>query len=218
MTNPLCRVVSLSECILLTLGFSGGLAAGATSKLELSGLTVTPHLQLDSMRYSRAPEPPNGARVQLFLRHTASGNAAPLLISSDAPIRFNKKTPAELSGPAAGRGMIRPPLSRETESNCHGGAHGFGLSTAGCCRGELRSDLDGTRPRKEAWLSTNLTLAVPNAWLSAVTFLAPEGVIEPDLMMVHLANDANEPLSIRSCRSGCRRIPARPACSTLSRP
>ena len=96
MTDPTRRMPSLYRCFLSVLASSAGFAASATSTLELSGLTVTPHLQMDSMRYRRAPEPANGARVQLFLRHTPVPLGPPLAILADAPMRFNGTTPAEL--------------------------------------------------------------------------------------------------------------------------
>ena len=48
------------------------------------------------MRYQRKPEPADGARVQLFLRHEPLPGAIPLVIRADSSLRFDGKTPAEL--------------------------------------------------------------------------------------------------------------------------
>ena len=48
----------------------GMLPARATDDpLTLVGVSVNPHLMLDTMRYAKPPEPPDGALVTLFLRN-----------------------------------------------------------------------------------------------------------------------------------------------------
>jgi hypothetical protein len=185
----------------LALGLSATLAIGTEPTLELSGVTVTPHLQLESMRYSRTPEPPQGARVQLFLRHAASSHATPLVIPSETPIRCNGKTPEQLlrsrawrwhDTPAALPGeRIELPPGALTVWTFNGRVLPWGVG------GRISMEIG---PGKGTLLSTNLTLTAPNAWLSAVTFLAPERVTQPDRIVVHVANDANEPLTLHSCR------------------
>ena len=211
MTDPTRRMPSLYRCFLSFLVLSAGFAASATSTLELSGLTVTPHLQLDSMRYRRAPEPANGARVQLFLRHTPAPLGPPLAIRADAPMRFNGMTPAELLNarawtwhdmPSALAGtLLELPPGALTVWTFNGRALPWGVG------GRIGIELG---PAEGTWLSTNFTLAAPTAWLSAVTFLAPDKAIQPDMMVVHVANDANEPLTIRSCRLWLPRDPKSP--------
>ena len=191
----LIRYLLLTSILLGVL--SGPLAAG----LELAGVTVTPHLQMDSMRYRRAPEPPTGARVQLFLRYTPATPGAPLVIRADTPMRFNGRTPAELLNdrawawhdtPSAPAGsLVELPPGALTVWTFNGRALPWGAG------GHISIELG---PPEATWLSTNLTLAAPTAWLAAVTFFAPDNVLRPDRMVVHVTNDGTEPLTIRSCR------------------
>jgi len=68
----------------------------APAKLELAGVTMTPHLRLETMRYRREPEPAGGARVQLFLRHAGKPGDAPLEIAAGSRLLFGGKPPADL--------------------------------------------------------------------------------------------------------------------------
>ena len=53
---------------------------GAQPVLSMDGVTVTPHMMVESMRYLREPEPATGARVQLFLRNQSPAETDPLVI------------------------------------------------------------------------------------------------------------------------------------------
>ncbi len=194
-------IVRLTRWGVLASVVLGGGSSAPGAELELIGLTVTPHFQLESMRYAREPKPADGARVQLFLRHATDSHIPPLVIRADSPLRFNGKTPAELLNtrawawhdtPAALPGtQLELPPGALTVWTFNGRALPWGVD------GQISLELG---PKKGTWLSTNLTLAAPTAWLSAVTFLPTENAIQPETMVVHVANEANEPLTIRSCR------------------
>ena len=62
--------------------------------LVLVGTSVNPHFMLDSMRYTKPPEPPDGALVTLYLRHDGQ-NHEPLTISSDLPVKIQNRAPDE---------------------------------------------------------------------------------------------------------------------------
>jgi len=55
-------------------------------------------------------------------------------------------------------------------------------------------------PESTPWLSTDVSLDKPALWLSAVTFLGPDAAIQPDTMVVHIANASDSSMEIRSCR------------------
>ncbi|HRZ17030.1 MAG TPA: hypothetical protein P5141_05660, partial [Candidatus Hydrogenedentes bacterium] len=71
----------------------GAPCMAAPGALSLDGVAVAPHLMLDTMRYTKVPEPADGARVQLFLR-----NASKEVVTVDAASRllFGGKAPADL--------------------------------------------------------------------------------------------------------------------------
>jgi hypothetical protein len=190
---------------------SGVLAMGATSTLELSGLTVTPHLQLESMRYRRAPEPPEGARVQLFLVHRVEADAQPLKFGADSSLRFNRKTPAELLNTRAWAWHDTPAALPGGEFELPAGALTVwtfnGRKLPWGAGGRITLEFG---PPENRWLLTNVTLSAPKVWISAVTFLAPENALHPDSMIVYLANESDESLNIRSCRFWLPRDPKSP--------
>jgi hypothetical protein len=191
----------LNRCLILVSILLGVPSRPLAAIVELAGVTLTPHLQLESMRYRRAPEPPDGARVQLFLRHTPVTPGAPLVIRADTPVRFNGKTPAELLNDRAWAWHDTPSALAETVLELPPGALTVwtfnGRALPWGPGGHISIELG---PPGGTWLSTNLTLTAPTAWLAAVTFFAPDNVLQPDRMVVHVNNDGSEPLTIRSCR------------------
>jgi hypothetical protein len=206
-----CRRSLLTQCAIFTVIWLGGLTCAKAGDIELTGFTVTPHLRLETMRYRREPEPADGARVQLFLRHGGPADAPPLVIRADAPMRFNSQSPAELLSTHAWAWHDTPAALPGTQLELPSGAMTVwtfnGRVAPWGAGGRISIEL-GSKER--TWLSTNLTLAVPTAWLSAVTFLAPENVIHPDTMVVHLANEGDQPFTIRSCRLWLPQSPKSP--------
>lgn len=170
----------------------------APGALSLDGVAVAPHLMLDTMRYTKAPEPADGARVQLFLR-----NASKEVLTMDAAARllFDGKAPGALleSGdwawhdtPAASQvGTLVLAPDTMTVWTFNGRRKPFG--PGGTCKVELG-------PEDAPWLAQDLEIAAPKQWISAITFLGPEADVRPDTLVVHVANDAASPLELRGCR------------------
>jgi hypothetical protein len=126
-------------------------------------------------------------------------------------MRFNSQTPAELLSTRAWAWHDTPAALPGTQLELPPGALTVwtfnGRVAPWGAGGRISIELG---PKEGAWLSTNLTLAAPRTWLSAVTFLAPEDAIHPDTMVVHLANGSDQPLTIRSCRLWLPRNPKSP--------
>jgi len=177
--------------------FTGAIHAGETP-LSIAGVTVTPHMMLDSMRYARVPEPAVGARVQIFLLNDAS---EPLVMNGQTRTLFNGKTPGELLDSKAWAWHDTPSA---TPGECI--AVPSGALTLWTFNSRVTEYGTGGRVRIEAGPEGNpcllkeISLDKPLYWLSAVTFLAPENAIQPDSMVVHIANASNAPVEIKSCR------------------
>ena len=175
--------------------------AAAESAVSISGVTVTPHVIAESVCYARAPEPAEGARVQLFLRNGGPSDSEPLSLTGQTRLRFDGKSPADLLAekawawhdtPAATpEGCIALPPGALTVWTFNGRAAPFGPG------GRVRVDAG---PEEAPWLSTEVALDTPECWLSAVTFLGREDALQPDIMVVHVANQADSCVEIRSCR------------------
>lgn len=178
-----------------------GAHPSSASELELAGVTITPHFQLDSMRYRREAEPADGARVQLFLRHAPVPGATPLVIRAGSSLRFDGQTPAELlkahawawhDTPAVRPGTdLELPPGALTVWTFNGRRLPFGVG------GQVALQFG---PADQPWLATNLSLTAPQCWISAATFLGPEDSSQPDTIVIHLENAATASVEIRSCR------------------
>lgn len=191
------------DSVLITLGLLTVIAAvtsyDAVAQLELSGLTVTPHVLAPSMRYHKNPDLSLGARVQLFLRNTGP---TPLAFSAETPLRFRGKTPAELLEADQWAWHDLPsawpehplPLSPGalTVWSFNGCREDWGVGTSV----DAALGLSG----KDAPQSIAFDIARPDAWIAAVTFLGPEERICPDRMVAHITNESSVPLKIVSCR------------------
>lgn len=168
--------------------------------LELKGTTVTPHLMLDSMRYTQAPEPPVGARVQFFLQHEANATE-PLLLEGQTPVSFDGQTPQNLLGNGKWSWHDTPSACPDEQVSLMPGA-----MTVWTFNGKALPYGVGGRtnivvgPEEAPWLSEELAIESPTLWLSAVTFFAEEDALHPDTMMVHVANESDTSVEIKACR------------------
>ena len=196
------KLAIVERVVALMIGLSLALPVRADgSSLNIAGITVTPHVMAESMRYSRDPEPAVGARVQVFVRNDTAQDSQPLVLDSKTRILFDGKSPADLLAshtwawhdtPAAtpDEGFVFPP----------------GALTVWTFNGRVAPFGPGGRVRIEAgpegtpWLSEEVSLDKPACWLSAVTFLGPDAAIQPDTIVVHIANSSDSPMEIRSCR------------------
>lgn len=187
--------------IMLT-GIALALAAHAdNARLGLAGISVTPHVTADSMRYAKDPEPAAGSRVQLFLRNECAANADPIRMDNNSRILFDGKAPAELLDTHAWSWHDTPAATPNEKTVLPSGAltvWTFNSRTAQFGPGGSIGLIAG--PEKSPWLGTRIALDKPACWLSAITFLGPDTAIQPDVMVIHVANASDVPVEIRSCR------------------
>jgi hypothetical protein len=165
-------------------------------RLDLAGLSVTPHVQSPNLRYRGAPDPEPGARVEIFLRN---GDTAPLVIGPDFPVFFDGLPAGELLArgvwawhdtPAArtNQTLVLPPGALTVwRFNARGTNWGAGTTHQIKIRGASAQTIP-------------LELEAPRAWLSAVTFLGPDSSVAPDRAVVHVANHTDQPLELRALR------------------
>lgn len=190
-----CCLVVCGAVALLTL------ASGTCAALDVAGVTVTPHVMAESMRYRSDPEPATGARVQLFLRNDGAAGTPAVVFDSGTRSLFNGKTPAELLADHAWAWHDTPAATPDETTSLPPGA-----LTVWTFNGRIAAFGPGGRvklnvgPKGDSWLSKKIRIESPKCWLSAVTFLGPGEAIQPDTMVVHVANESDMPLKIRSCR------------------
>lgn len=147
---------------------------------EVVGWTVTPHVIAEGMQYRRPRDPDMAAKVQLFVKGPAATGT------------FAGKAPADLlkDGDWAWHDMDTAPNGPPgslTVRTFNGKSSRWGVG------------------RKFEWEAEGLgkstiTIEAPAFWISAVTFLAPEGRVEPDTVIVHVANSTDTPLRVNSLR------------------
>ncbi|NUN94726.1 MAG: hypothetical protein HUU16_01015 [Candidatus Omnitrophica bacterium] len=176
-------------------------SSAPSASLELAGISVTPHVLADSMQYRREPEPAQGARVQLFLLNSGAPNSKPLPLDVTLRTLFDGRAPRELLKREEWAWHDTPsatPLERAelppgalTIWTFNGRKSPFGPG------GSFPFEIG---PPDQPWLDQNLQIDSPKCWLSAVTFLGPDGAIRPDTIVIHIANETETALEVRSCR------------------
>ena len=147
---------------------------------EICGITVTPHVVAESMRYRRPRDPELAAKVQLFIK----GSALPRV--------FDGKTPEELlqSGAWAWHDLgtaVQGPEDSLSVWTWNGKSSRWGAGQA--------CDVEGDGLDKTA-----VSIAKPTQWISAITFLALGEELQPRQMVAHVVNDSDTPLKISSVR------------------
>jgi len=191
-------------CGIVMMMVGASLAFAATSDgptMNIAGVTVTPHVMADSVRYSHDPEPAAGARVQLFVRNDAAQDSKPLVLDSKTRMLFDGKSAADLLAAHTWAWHDTPAATPDESFVIPPGA-----LTVWTFNGRVAPFGPGGRVRIEAgpegapWLTKEVSLDKPACWLSAVTFLGPDAAIQPDTMVVHIANASDSPMEIHSCR------------------
>lgn len=168
--------------------------AHAENQFELAGVTVTPHIIASQMRYRRDPDPELGARVQLFLHNRGS---EPMRIRSDSEVTLGEVSPDELVAndqwswhdfPSAWpQQELELPADSMTVWSFNGNRTNWGVGA--------NSDLViGTALRAE------INIDQPTAWISAATFLSNQDEVNPDTLVLHIANEHDFALRIVGCR------------------
>ena len=147
---------------------------------EILGITITPHNAASAMRYRRLRDEGLAARVQIFVRGSA------------VPHRFAGKTPVELlkSNEWAWHDLSTTVESPQDALNVwtfNGKSSRWGIGNT--------FDIEA-----EGLPRTLVNITAPTHWISAVTFLSSDGSIQPDTILVHLANDGKQKLKVTSLR------------------
>ncbi|MBM3983892.1 MAG: hypothetical protein FJ304_27215 [Planctomycetes bacterium] len=157
--------------------FASSVAAQAA---ELVGVTVTPHVIAESMQYRRPRDPDLGAKMQLFVKGPA------------VPGTFEGKTPAELlkAGEWAWHDLAtaqKPPDGGLAVWTFNGKTKQWGVGK--------KFGLDS-----EGLGKLTVPIEAPTRWISTINFLASKDKVEPDTVVIHLANDSDKPLRVTSLR------------------
>lgn len=147
---------------------------------DIVGMTVTPHSIVPTMRYFRKRDDNLAARVQLFIKGPA------------LPERFAGKTPQELlsSGEWAWHDLqtaMEAPEGTLSVWSFNGKSSRWGVGQTF----ELEARGLGRK---------SVSLSAPQQWISAVTFLSSDGGIQPDTLVLHLANEGSKRLKVTSLR------------------
>jgi len=183
------RFQTLWICLGLITLARWGLAeeAGAKAELAVVGVNIVPHEMAPGMRYRRDPEPRLGARLQWMVQNVGSHT---LILGTNARPRLNSRMAAELLEmgelawhdlPEAWPTAVELPPGAVTVWNLNGRTENWrpGRQIA-LDFGEL--------------LKTNVVLKSPRAEMTAITFLGAEEALEPDRVVIHIANKSPTPL------------------------
>jgi len=179
--------------------FSRQLYADSTLPLEIAGVTVTPHVQASGMRYRQAPDPSLGARVQLFVRNAGS---AELRLPGSLVTRFRGMQPDELVKTAAWCWFDTPAAWRDNDLRLPAGAMTvwqFNTRDANWGVG-TEFDLDVQFDEQQVQRFESLPIADPQIWISAATFLGHCGNVQPDQLVLYVANHSTAPIHVEACR------------------
>lgn len=157
-----------------------GAAIHPTTAAEIVGITVTPHAIAPAMQYRRPRDPGLAARIQVFVKGPA------------LPGRFNGKRPSELlaDGEWAWHDLncaVEAPKGALSVWSINGKSARWGLGQS------FNLEAVGLGRR-------SVTIASPREWISAATFLASDGAVEPDTIVLHLANQGPDRLKVSALR------------------
>ena len=174
----LTKIASL--LLILFVGQQPAEADDPNGSASVLGVAIVPHRVEESMRYRRPRDPSSAARVQLFMLGTA------------IPGKFDGKSPAQLleSGDWAWHDMsaaVKPPPGAMTVWSFNGKSSRWGVGQ------EFQLAADGLA-------ETTVKISEPRRWISAVTFLSSDEQVQPDTIVVHVANESNDDLTISGMR------------------
>lgn len=185
LSQNLCLCLGVSLCLGGWLPGSGTSTVCANEPLtaggSLIGLSVVPHQQLSTLRYRRPPEPVLAAHVQLLLRGVSQ------------PPSFNGKLPDQLlaDNEWAWHDLIdlppHIPSSAMVVWQFNGRSAAWGV-------GEQFTVEAADLP------ATVVDIESPKHSISAITFLADEGELQPNRLLAYIENLGDRPLQITGCR------------------
>jgi hypothetical protein len=174
----------------LGLALCGGSARCEERTWTLAGVSVTPHVRAESMRFRRDPGPANGALVRLFVR---GGKGVP----ARADFRFDGKRASELV--ASGDWAWSDAIGEEAAATAaipEGALTVLTFNTRSAAWDRGTAFEVGTR----AGDGLRVTIERPRVWLSAVTFLARNGGVYPDRLIAHIENHGAAPVRVEGVR------------------
>jgi len=172
--HAVVRWVALAACLVL------GQPNAAVWAGELAGIRVVPHTVADALRYRRPRTNERGARVQLFVRGPAkagtfSGHPPAHWLQTNAWSWHDLQTAEPIPEGALGVWSFNGRTSAwGPGTTCSVEAEGLSLPA--------------------------VSLAQPTAELTAVTALSTTEGVTPNQLVVHVANHAAEPLTLRGVR------------------
>ncbi|MHC4205357.1 MAG: hypothetical protein ACYSTT_11960 [Planctomycetota bacterium] len=168
--------------------------------LNLEGVTVTPHLQSQQMRYRKKTDFSLGARIQLFIQNMSK---SPLSLEPDTDIRLRDRTPKELLEADEWAWYDFPDAWKDqsltlapealTVWTWNGKREQWGVGTSANMIIKLPEREGGT-------VQFQVPIKKPQVWLSAVTFLGEYENPFPDRLIFHVANHRECALRLESCR------------------
>ncbi len=165
---------TLSLAVLLGLGNFPAPAA------EIVGTSIIPHHMETGMRYRLPRDPALAARVQLFVKGPAT------------PLHFEGRTPAEL---LTGKEWAWHDLG--TAMTVPEGGLAVWSFNGRCARWAVGQSFE---LEAEGLEKVTLPIAVPGQWISAATFLSSDGAVQPDTIVLHLANESKQELRATALR------------------
>ena len=166
-------------------------AAGAqentmSDSIKLVGITTTPHVRAESMRYRRDYDEAMAARVQLVIR-----NASEDAVELRSPT-FDGSTPDALvvSGEWAWHDIpevqpLAPGALTVWNFNGHSDSWATGRSLS-----LVVTDAKGAADELP------FDIAEPDVWLSAVTYLGDEASVQPDRVVFHIENASDADIRV----------------------
>ena len=171
--------MNLFRCVFAILALGGSLDSQACAA-DLVGISVIPHSIETSMRYRQPHDPEQSARVQLFIKGPTT------------PTTFDGRTPAELlaSNEWAWHDLgaaVQAPEAALTVWSFNGKSSRWGVGKQFTLQGVGLQDV-------------NVPIQSPEVWISAATFLASDNGVQPDVVVVHLANESTQELKVNSLR------------------
>ena len=172
------KVLFLPRLLLASVALGFAVSSGRAA--EIAGTSVIPHGIVESMRYRSPRDPDLSARVQIYVKGPAG------------PARFDGRTPAELlaTGEWAWHDLGTAVRGQEGALS----VWSFNGRTSRWGPGQA-FDLAA-----EGLGKVTIPVTAPQHWISAVTFLSSDESVQPDTIVLHVANESAQELKATSLR------------------
>jgi hypothetical protein len=172
------NVLFLPRLLLASIALGFAVSSGCAA--EIAGTAVIPHGIVESMRYRSPRDPDIAARVQIYVKGLAG------------PARFDGRTPAELlaTGEWAWHDLGTAVRGQEGALS----VWSFNGRTSRWGPGQAFDLL------AEGLGKVTIPVIAPQHWISAVTFLSSDESVQPDTIVLHVANESAQELKATSLR------------------